>query len=378
MAKSSSKESKSDVSRYPTSNDFDQKTAKRLLSECSTLIIEEIPVGTQFGIDLNIYNIGDKFLGVKMIGSGLHLIHYSSVSRDGSVGPRTAFFKYFKDKELVVKKWNKFNEDIDEEYNDLQQLQRLKDSLIDGSIDRYLGAYQFDTYNGWVGLTDYITESLLNRLNPKCGKIKSVTELIPLSFNSFNKEIKKDSEGLPVMEAEPNSVINFTSVPNRFLYPLNSNPSEISYHSIDASFTLETILSKYEQSSDILGELQFAFVCFLIGHVYDAFEHWKSLLKIVCMSENAIAKYTDLYLNFVRVLYFQLKQTPHDFFADIVENDNFLVIYLRRFFSNIKSNPNINETLRKRGQRFQENVTNKFKWDFSDEPEDEAPTVVSD
>jgi len=61
--------------------------------------------------------------------------------------------------------------------------------------------------------------------------------------------------------------------------------------------------------------------------------------------------------------------------VDIVESNNFLVSNLRQFFSNIASSPNINETLKRRGERFKENVTERFKWDFV-EPEDEAPVVV--
>lgn len=362
---------------YPSTDDFDQNTAKRLVNECSTLIIEDIPIGTQLGIDLNVFNTGEKFLGIKMIASGLHFIHYSTVSKEGSVAPRTGFFRYFKDKELIVRKWNKLDEDIGNEYEDSEQLERYRHNLNAGALDQYLGAYQYSTYADWVGLTDYITESLFNRLNPKCGQIKSVTELIPISDqNRKQAKPETDSEGLPFMETEPNSAINFSEIPNRFLFPSNSTASDISRHSMDGTFTLESLISNCQQIDDILGELQFCFVTFIVGHVFDSFEYWKRLLKILCMSETAVTKYTDLYLNFVRVLHFQLKQTPHDLFADIVENHNFLVIFLRNFFSNIITNPNVSETLRIRGQRFQKSLTKNFKWDFSSELEDESPTIV--
>lgn len=76
-------------------------------------------------------------------------------------------------------------------------------------------------------------------------------------------------------------------------------------------------------------ELQFAFICFLIGNVYDAFEHWKRLLNILCRSESAIGKYQDLYLNLISVLYHQLSEIPADFFVDIVSQDNFLTSTLQ-------------------------------------------------
>lgn len=75
--------------------------------------------------------------------------------------------------------------------------------------------------------------------------------------------------------------------------------------------------------------MQFAFICFLIGNVYDAFEHWKRLLNILCRSEDAIAKYQDLYANLIFVLYHQLNEIPSDFFVDIVSQDNFLTSTLQ-------------------------------------------------
>lgn len=76
-------------------------------------------------------------------------------------------------------------------------------------------------------------------------------------------------------------------------------------------------------------ELQFAFICFLIGNVYDAFEHWKRLLNILCQSEDAVGKYQDLYINLISVLYHQLNEIPADFFVDIVSQDNFLTSTLQ-------------------------------------------------
>lgn len=362
---------------WPTTDDFDQKTAQRLVKEGATLIIEDIPVGTEFGIDLNVHNIGEKFLGIKMIPSGLHFVYYSTVSKQGSVAPRTGFFRFFSSKDLIVKKWNKTNEEIEDINGNEDRLQRYRHNLSCGALDQYLGAYQYSTYADWVGLTDYITEPLFKRLNPICGQIKSVTELISIS-DKARKETKPetDSEGLLLMKVEPNSSINFTEIPKRFIYPSDSSASQISMHSMDASFTLEALVSKSEHINDILGELQFAFVTFLVGHVFDSFEYWKQMLKIVCMSASAVTKHTDFYLNFIRVLHFQLKQTPHDLFADIVENNNFLVVFLRNFFSNISENPSVDQTLRNRSQRFQKLLTKNFKWDFKSELEDEAPTVV--
>lgn len=77
------------------------------------------------------------------------------------------------------------------------------------------------------------------------------------------------------------------------------------------------------------GELQFAFVCFLIGNVYDGFEHWKRLLALLCRSEEAMRKRKELYLGLIAVLYHQLGEIPPDFFVDIVSQNNFLTSTLQ-------------------------------------------------
>lgn len=82
-------------------------------------------------------------------------------------------------------------------------------------------------------------------------------------------------------------------------------------------------------SLHLSGELQFAFVCFLLGNVYEAFEHWKQLLNLLCRSEEAMVKHHTLYVNLISILYHQLGEIPADFFVDIVSQDNFLTSTLQ-------------------------------------------------
>lgn len=79
----------------------------------------------------------------------------------------------------------------------------------------------------------------------------------------------------------------------------------------------------------LIGELQFAFVCFLLGNVYEAFEHWKRLLNLLCRSEAAMVKHHTLYVSLISILYHQLGEIPADFFVDIVSQDNFLTSTLQ-------------------------------------------------
>lgn len=375
---------------------MDQELAKNLVKEGATFILKNFPMGSEFGIDMVSYNVGEKFKGVKMIPPGLHLINYSAVSTyDNSVAPKSGFFYFFKPKELLVKSWNVQVEDVSQEVATEEETERFRGNLM-GDLDQFLGPYDYEMYQRWKSLTDYISAEVVNRLNPKTGRINSAAQLIPQTFRSTTKnnsddtvssttvdrDDKKLSSLLPEMEEDSNTAINFTKLKHFKLHPENSTAAEISRHSIDRSFALEQLMNNWDGNLDhVLGEIQFTFVCFLVGQVYEAFEHLKLLLKIVCTSSSFIPRHPTFFMNFIRILHFQLKEVPTDFFIDIVDNDNFLVSILRSLFYNIENCDETSESvnlLKTRNDRFKRTLVEKFGWDFNVETEDddEAPVYV--
>lgn len=56
--------------------EMDQELALRLLVEGGTLVILDVPEGTDFGIDIKSWESGEKFKGIKMIPPGIHFVHY--------------------------------------------------------------------------------------------------------------------------------------------------------------------------------------------------------------------------------------------------------------------------------------------------------------
>ena len=55
---------------------MDQPTARHLFDEGAIFLFLDVPVGTEFGIDYNSWQVGAKFKGVKMIPPGIHFIYY--------------------------------------------------------------------------------------------------------------------------------------------------------------------------------------------------------------------------------------------------------------------------------------------------------------
>lgn len=56
--------------------EMNQNVAQRLLVEGATLIVLNVPIGTELGIDLKSWNTADNFKGIKMIPPGSHYVHY--------------------------------------------------------------------------------------------------------------------------------------------------------------------------------------------------------------------------------------------------------------------------------------------------------------
>lgn len=125
--------------------------------------------------------------------------------------------------------------------------------------------------------------------------------------------------------------------------------------------------------------MQLAFVCFLVGHSLDAFDHWKKLISLICGADSAILQRRAIYMEFMKVLEIQLAYVPEDMLCDIVVSNNFVYSNLRKLFANIETNSELDGRLKCHASRFREQLSTKFFWDFSnleEEAEDDAPVVV--
>ena len=50
---------------------MDREVARRLFEVGAAVVLLDVPVGTEVGIDVNSWNVGNKFKGIKMIPPGL-------------------------------------------------------------------------------------------------------------------------------------------------------------------------------------------------------------------------------------------------------------------------------------------------------------------
>lgn len=163
-------------------------------------------------------------------------------------------------------------------------------------------------------------------------------------------------------------------------HPSNATPAEITKHGMDSTYVLEHLMATWNSEEDFLGELQFVFICFLVGHIYPSFEHWQRLMQLCCTSAEAVGRHPKFFSDLVTVLHFQLKEVPTDFFVDIVDRKNFIRDVLSSLFRNIAESDVEDDgpaSLKMKAMRFKVSLTKLMGWSFEDEEaEDERPVIV--
>jgi A1 cistron-splicing factor AAR2 len=320
------------------------------------LQVWDLPPGTELGIDLYSWNTGQKFLGIKMIPPGLHFVYYSATSAEGQTAPRSGFFHVFRRGEVVGRVWEAAAERLLPA--DDEQVERMRAGLRE--VDGRLGPFPHKQWSKWVSLSGRVEATGLARLLPG----GTVTAASQVSGQEEQEEVGQEELGIAL-----------TALPS-VRHPPGCSAGEITQHALDSSFKLEQFLEQHSNVEQVLVELQFSFLCFLVGQNYDCFEHWKQLVAMMCSCKRAMQKYPQLFLSFMSDLHFQMQEVPEDFFVDIVSQNNFLVKSLADLFANIRENVEIEDQLQTRAISFENHLSKKFGWDFSEEDDEFAPVVV--
>lgn len=383
---------------YPESDSIGQDEAKFLYeNHCSILVLEGLPVGSEFGIDLAVYQIGDKFKGIKLIPPGIHFIYASPIDqRTHQIGPRTGFLHDFSTKELIIKRWSVKDEDFDQNFQPNEELlNRYRFNLRD--LDSYLGLYKFSTYKDYLCLTNKLTTSEVARLMPECGLLRAVPYLTnqdqtgssscqEQSFSESIIETSDEAKLLPNLKPKQSTVIHFTIIPRTHKdagYHVDSNM--ITQYNLDSTMKLDKAFGSKDQDLDrLLAEFQFSYLSFILCHIYDSFEHWKTCLGLICNSEMSIKResHTTFYCSFIQILTCQLKYIPEDLFLDIDDRRNLVRTNIASFLENVTDvidhlpNKTQANSLRTLSDELRSYSETKFGWLFDLSPDDQDEPVV--
>eukprot|EP00929_Paragymnodinium_shiwhaense_P016827 TRINITY_DN125470_c0_g1_i1.p1 TRINITY_DN125470_c0_g1~~TRINITY_DN125470_c0_g1_i1.p1 ORF type:complete len:426 (+),score=139.90 TRINITY_DN125470_c0_g1_i1:73-1350(+) len=353
----------------PLNNNVERTDEVRRLQEegCSALCLD-CPEGMLFGIDYSAWTVGPKFMGVKLIPPGLHYLYCSASSEDVGVG-RTGFFLYMRPKDVAVFRWDHETEELIK-LADEDEAARYADGVRHFDFDGNLGPYPLELHAQWQELTRHVTERLLRKIEPVSGAVRSKRAeydlrgaekaeaqaiVVTPQFDDgmyeeggdeglgaspdqteqleqkLRRKRQQEQQRLHQQEKEQlesniaGSNLFFSQVP-RSRKLVGGSAAETTQLHMDRTKQLEQMLAKEYPGAEleILGEMQLAYVAFLLGQNFDGFEQWRAILQLLCSCEAAAATRVDLYAELLRSFFSQLSQAPSDLFNDDLTSGNFM------------------------------------------------------
>ncbi|XP_042494484.1 protein AAR2 homolog [Macadamia integrifolia] len=268
------------------------------------------------------FSVGPVFKGIKMIPPGPHFVYYSSSNRDGNeFSPVVGFFIDACSSGVIVRKWHQQEERLVKLSDDEEE--RYSAAVKKLEFDHQLGPYDLNRYGDWKRISNYITKDTIRRIEPIGGEITVVSEAGVVdkgpktaAEKALAEQLQKSKFSIPA-EKPLKQRCYYTSIP-RFVKNKSISGQELTSLNHDKTQLLEAILAKDCEGSEdlIIGELQFAFIAFLMGQSLEAFLQWKALVSLFFSCIEAVSidifpllpfyqKPIQFYF-FIKVLYYQL------------------------------------------------------------------------
>jgi A1 cistron-splicing factor AAR2 len=306
------------------------------------LIVQNCPVGLEFGIDINSYESGPNFQGISMIPEGLHLIYFGTINspRDGilfSINPSC---------KLLFKIWDDENHTFVDGLSTLtdEGVLNLRKTILSGQFNEKLAPYPLAQLHVWRNLSLCIDGDLLQRCNLSLNTTFTIQENIELTPKE-QKLLGKLSFGstqdnplhLPVPQLTSFQEIESKYIENHF-YELSLHPNKLNEMKLDKSYLINHLLQTNSlQISWFFGELQLSFLLFLFLISFSSLNAWKYLLALLVNSENYWKTNKKHFKQLLQIFFYQLKFLSHDFLENEISKETFLLPVLSSLFTILNS-----------------------------------------
>ena len=344
----------------------------------STVAVIGLPVGYYFGINTNMWAIGERFRGIRNIPTGLHYVYNSSPNDE----MRQGFFRYFRGQsDILVVQWDHTVESlvypVDQDESDFTVRRVRGDIQFVTGLAPFNQCVPAESLEAWQSASCFITPDVVAKVQPINGRMFQSTQ-----------------QASPDLDTAESATIFWSEVP-KFQIPPGATARDISgYHMDKTAHLMQFSDAAYPSNgTGIIGELQAAFILFLVGQSYESFVQWKRVLELFLgCTESGIAKHHELFEDFMYALQFQVKQLPIDLFADptFMGSDDdisgrpqaFIIPLLSRFIECCKDETiQQYQVLRKRVAELERILCEKFgdEWTtFAEGDDDEDGPVVVD
>ena len=288
-----------------TQNFFSMDTVSSLRR--GTLAIVGLPAHYNFGFDMRIWEIGDRFTGARGIPNGIHFVSYSPPDDEVRQG---FFIDVNETSGLMVRVWDPETESLElldsgtEKFNMIARTYMNDFRYISG-LAPFDSCLSEENVSDWRAASRFITPRLIERIQP-------------INAKTFLSGSQPTKEGLN----QELRTIFFTDL-GKLKPPLELTASEVTSYHRDKSHHLTQALSKFENERDIVGELQVSFILFLLGLNYDAFVQWRKLVELLLgCQEEGVRHHPEVFVAASSALGFQVKQMPDEFLFDAGISDD--------------------------------------------------------
>ena len=139
--------------------------ATQAMRQSAVVLCLGVPRGTQFGIDLASYTVAERFLGIKMIPPGPHIVSYVCVNEKfRASAPRVSLFLNLRSQEIRVFKWDPSSEALVKVST--QEQRQYATGVRRMDFDAGLAPYPSKLLPQWKNLTRNIDAEVVAQLAP--------------------------------------------------------------------------------------------------------------------------------------------------------------------------------------------------------------------
>lgn len=264
-----------------------------------------------------------------MVPPGPHVVSYNSHGSQGDFGPTTAFFIHPTGGQVLVWTWNPTLEMLETEI-DKDKIAQYTKAVQSFQLDANLAPYDLRRYPTWQGLSSHVSPVVIQRLSPIGGAISALYEedappqtdaevALEKQLAEFKQQQRKGKE-----QDEPTTATTTTTKPQRCYYtPITRlvkrsglSPAQLTALNMDKSSLLEEMVISNRKGTGtgtddatwLLGEFQYSFLAFLLGHSAQGFTQWRAIATLFLGCEDAaVGSRTALFIEFINVFGAQLE-----------------------------------------------------------------------
>jgi A1 cistron-splicing factor AAR2 len=286
------------------------------------VLLLDLPPSGLAGIDLLSFTTTPRFRGVKNVPPGLHFVFVAS---DSSLSVRHGAWFYVSpgagSPQVFIKRWDEATEDlvVVTSQTDVMRWKANLGSIWKDGLTPYRQTVSakdtkeeedvVEESTDWSELTSNINPTLLSRitgLNPDHWSLTSASSAA------------QDEDSIPGLESSnsvlrPEKELHFLPIDLKRTWRDGATGRERSEGAQDRSWTLGELIEKHcqgrnprAQESEIIGELQFAFLMVLTLNNNSCLEQWKRLLTVLFTCRKAIKERAHLFTELLETLKLQL------------------------------------------------------------------------